>query len=128
MLSVVTALTNKAQIVLDLLRAEGELTAKEVGNRVTDATPCMGCEGSGTASDGARCRRCNGRGTRWFGYSEAYVVLCQLKKRGLATRRHVVDEWGDETPRLVWAAVPHQAGSVDELEALYEAPAAERDS
>lgn len=117
-------LNNKQQVVLALLREGGEWTCKRVGETLQERTPCGSCGGTGRFG-GTSCRRCYGRGTAFFGYSDAYVALEQLRNRRLVTRRYLVDEWGDALPRLVYEAVPATASVIDDpLEALFAAPAA----
>jgi hypothetical protein len=55
-----------------------------------------------------------------FHYSDAYAALKQLRKHRLVTRRYLIDEFGDVTNKLVYAATP--AVDTDALEALYNAP------
>src|SRR3954447_20666070 len=99
------ALSNKALTVLALLREQGELTCMRVSELVTERTPCGRCNGTGAGDDERYgCRPCYGRGRALMQYGTAYVALQQLRKRGLVERRHLVDEWGDPTPTLVWFA------------------------
>lgn len=116
------ALSNKAQAVLALLREGGERTCKDIAATITERTPCGTCNGTGEGDDSRwGCYPCLGRGQAFFDYSTAYVCLKQLMGRKLVRRRAVVDEWGDETPRLVYEAVP--VDEEDPLAALYRAPA-----
>jgi len=120
-----TSLSNKQRVVLDLLRELGEMTCKKVGEMIMERTPCGTCGGTGREGDGS-CRRCYGRGRAYFGYSDAYLALEQLRRKRLVSRRYLVDEWGDATPRLVYQAVPATASVLnDPLEALFAAPSAE---
>jgi tRNA(Ile2) C34 agmatinyltransferase TiaS len=123
----VNALANKDIAVLELLRAEGEMTAKRIGQIITERTPCGACNGSGEG-DGRdfRCRKCYGRGTALFDYGKAYACLQKLRQRGLVVRRHLLDEWGDSTSTLVWAALP-VADVRDPLEQAFRAPSAGAD-
>jgi hypothetical protein len=128
--------SNKELAVLAVLREEGELTVHQVADLVYDRMPpCVACGGTGERKDlkddvaDARCRRCWGRGKPYFGYSRAYVPLMKLVKRGLASRRHPINEFGDETRGYVYFAVRiENAEETDELEAMFRAPAAEVDS
>lgn len=119
--------SNKALAVLALLREQGELTCKEVAHEIRQRTPCGGCHGTGAGDSRFGCAACYGRGLVPFHYGDAYVCLAQLRKLGLVRRRHVLDEWGDTTSRLVWCAAERERAT-DPLEALYEAASAEVDS
>lgn len=118
-------LSNKALFVLEVLRHEGELTVNQVADAVEERLPCPACDGTGQG-DHLRfgCRRCYGRGRVLFGYSDAYQALKRLLDRGMVTRRHPLDEFGDECNFWVWSAVD-AADPSDELEAAFAAPAAE---
>lgn len=122
------SLSNKALSVLALLREDGgEHTCKEIAERIKARTPCGHCDGTGDGDDSHYgCRRCYGRGRAPFYYSDAYVCLQKLMRARLVRRRYLLDEWGDETPSLVYEAVAVDADPADPLEALYLAPSAER--
>ncbi len=120
------ALTNKQVAVLELLRAEGAMTCKRVAALITEATPCGECNGTGDGEDKRwGCRKCYGRGRARFDYGTAYVCLGQLKKRGMVARSYLLDEWGDATSTLMWAALPTPAAA-DPLERAFRAPSAAR--
>jgi len=113
--------SNKALAVLGVLREHGELPAKRVAAIVMEQTPCPECDGTGKGDCNYHgCCQCYGRGRVCFAYSDAFTALKQLQAQGLVTRRHPVDEFGDETRGFVWRAV--EVVAVDELEALYLAP------
>lgn len=119
------ALSNKAIVVLALLRENGEMSCKDIAETIHQRTPCGDCNGTGEGDDSRYgCRRCYGRGRAFFTYSDAYVALTQLRKRRLVSRRHLRDEWGDELPGLMWAATTESSTHADPLEALFLAPSA----
>lgn len=121
--------SNKALAVLALLRELGETTCKRLGEEMMERTPCPACGGTGEGDcSWYGCCKCYGRGRVLFSYSDAYQALQQLSKHGLVSRRRLVNEWGDETPSLVWRAAAVETDPADELEALYLAPSAEVDS
>lgn len=114
-------LTNKQIAVLELLREKGELTAKEVGEILTERTPCGACSGTGEGDDTRwGCRRCYGRGQAHFDYSTAYQCLKRLMGKRLVMRRAILDPWGDDSGRQVYSAVA-QADPADPLEKLWAA-------
>jgi hypothetical protein len=119
----VTELLNKQIVVLELLRSEGELTAKRVAALIMERTPCAACDGSGGNGEYDRCRACYGRGRMYFGYGDAYRVLVALEKRGLVLRVQGVDRWGDRTPGVSWLAAPCTDPD-DPLERAFRAPSA----
>ena len=119
------ALSNKALVVLALLRKGGEWTCQDVADTIRERTPCGVCNGSGEGDDSRwGCRKCYGRGRAHFDYSNAYIALKQLVARRLVSRRYLTDEWGDVTSKLVYelAAAPEEPA--DDLEALFQAPSA----
>lgn len=114
---------NKALAVLGVLRESGELACDSLWRTLRERTPCGACNGTGEGDDSHYgCRRCYGRGLVPFGYSDAYVALKQLETRGLVTRRHPLDEFGDELRTWLWRAAG-EAAADDPLEALYLLPA-----
>lgn len=117
-------LTNKQVVVLELLRAEGELTAKEIAAEITERTVCSVCDGTGNGDWGRRheCEKCYGSGRAYFHYSDAYQALQALRKVGAVARRCKRDEWGDELALHVYYAVDVDAK--DELEQAWNLPAA----
>jgi hypothetical protein len=118
-------LNNKALAVLAVLREGGERPCKDIATTIQENTLCGHCNGTGQGDDSRYgCRRCYGRGQALFGYSDAYVALKQLMARQLVRRRYLMDEWGDETPMLVYSAV-NEGDPDDPLEALFREPAAE---
>jgi hypothetical protein len=122
-------LSNKALVVLELLRESGEMTCHQVADTIRERTPCGQCGGTGEGDDSRfGCRSCYGRGQVGFFYTDAYVVLRRLVKKGLVSRRYLLDEWGDVTNKLVWSAVEEARLSDDPLEDLFRAPAAQRNA
>ena len=119
-------LTNKQVAVLELLRAEGELSAKRVAALIEERTPCGACNGSGEGDDSRYgCHPCYGRGRMFFGYGAAYAALIRLEKAGLVLRRQDRDRWGDKLPGVLWRPVSTSAAD-DPLEAAFRAPSARR--
>lgn len=117
------ALTNKQILVLNLLRAEGPMTALKIAERIHEATLCPTCGGSGEGAN-ERCASCYGRGKAWFGYSNAYQAAEALRKRGLTTRDAILDPFGDPVGRFVYSAAAPDPN--DPLEALWALPEADR--
>lgn len=117
------SLTNRQRVVYDLLADGVERTAQDVADAIEAATLCGVCQGTGEG-DGYRgqCARCFGRGQARYHYSEAYVDLRALLARGLVSRRHPVNEWGDELRTFVYktTGVPIPVPD-DPLEALWNA-------
>jgi hypothetical protein len=54
-----------------------------------------------------------------FAYGDAYVALAQLRKRGLAGRRCLKDQWGDDLATHVYFAVAPTADPTDPLEQVF---------
>ena len=99
-------LNNKQVVVLELLRAEGEMSANDAADMIRGRTPCASCNGSGEGDDSRYgCRRCYGHGHVLFSYSDAYTALERLRRAGLVNRRHPLDEFGDELPRFRYFAI-----------------------
>lgn len=124
-------LSNKASLVLEILRDKGSLKTWEVVAEVHQRMPCPYCEGTGECRmpecwADHRCPKCYGHGHILFGYSDAYVALKQLEKRGLVSHRRLVDEWGDVMRTLIWF-VTDALDPTDELEQLFALPAVERE-
>lgn len=126
-------LTNKQVAVLELLRAEGELSAKRIAALISERTLCATCGGTGDGdailgvnSSGAHrcgCRFCYGRGRMHFGYGTAYAALVRLEKAGLVERQQERDRWGDKLPGVLWRPVA-VVDPDDPLEAAFRAPSA----
>lgn len=119
------ALTNKQIAVLELLRTEGPMTAKRVGEVITQRTACPFCGGSGEGDDThLGCRPCYGRGRVSFDYGTAYQCLQRLRKEHLVERSCMRDAFGDELPLHVYAATAPPDPD-DPLERAFRAPSAE---
>lgn len=58
-------------------------------------------------------------------YGDAYVVLKQLRSRGLVRRECMRDQFGDELPRHIYFAVTSEPNQDDPLEKAFALPAAE---
>jgi hypothetical protein len=117
-------LSNKQIAVLQLLRAEGELSCTRISGLMEERTPCGECDGTGKGDGRFGCRRCHGLGHALFSYGAAYAALKALRAGGLVTRRNRIDEWGDATADLVWSALPVEVPD-DPLEAAFHAPTVE---
>jgi hypothetical protein len=64
---------------------------------------------------------------RTMHYSDAYVVMMQLLRKGLVTRELSVDGFGDQRPPFRWAVVEGESDADDPLEKAFAAPSAEVD-
>lgn len=119
-------LTNKQLIVLELLRSDGEMDCHSIARTLTERTTCAHCDGTGEGdNEHYGCRPCFGRGKRTMAYGEAYIVLKQLRARGLVARRCRRDEWGDELATHIYFAEPAPAAD-DPLEQAWQLPTADR--